>query len=254
MQAISCVQHAHADETRVCKGMKKEWRNRCIILIASMLSMVASCLAGGPYVLELGLQGGVNYYVGDANPYIFMHPREVYGAQLRYKIDRRWALQLKGQSGRYAFKYPVDGAGFIPKTTEQTILTNRMISIDAVGEFNFFRFGNDWNDRRNRPYTPYIFLGLGVSMYGGQREYCELALYMPFGIGFKWKFSEHCGLQLAWQNQVYFVDDLENVEEYNDIQKLNGSNFLNSDLVGNVTFGLVFDFIEAKKVCRTCDW
>lgn len=233
--------------------------NRCIkylfvTLVISLLSAAYAIAGSGPYLLELGLQGGCNYYVGDAQHVIFMHPREAYGTQLRYKIDRRWALQLKGQASRIAFRYPVAGAGFVPEFTDQVIYTNRFISLDVVGEFNFFRFGDESYDSRIKPYTPYIFLGLGTSLYDGDKPYSNVALYLPFGIGFKWHFAPHCGLQVAWQHNAYFVDNLENIADYDNIQKLNGSNFLNCDLTGSLTFGLVFDFIEAKKVCRSCDW
>lgn len=224
-----------------------------ILLIMSALSVRDVRAGNGPYLIELGLQGGVNYYVGDAQHIIFTHPRETYGAQFRYKFDRRWALQIKGQASRIAFRYPVYDAGFTPEEgSSQSILTNKFISLDAVAEFNFFRFGENWSG--TKPYTPYIFLGAGLSLYDGYRPYSNMGFYMPFGVGFKWKFAEHCGLQLAWQHNVYFKDDLENIEDYDDVEKLNGSNFLNCDLTGSFTFGLVFDFIEAKKVCRTCDW
>ena len=230
-------------------------RIRRLSILLGLAALATAASAGnGPYLLELGLQGGTTYYMGDAQKYIFTNPREVYGAQIRYKIDRRWALQLKGQNGRIAFKYPVDGAGFKPKYTEKQTMTNNIISLDVAAEYNFFRYGNDWGTGNIRPYTPYIFLGLGVSLYDGLQPYGNVALYIPFGIGFKWNFAEHCGLILTWQHSMYFVDDLENVDDYNNIERLNGSNFLNCDRTGSITFGLVFDFIEAKKVCRTCDW
>ena len=48
------------------------------------------------YRCELGLQGGVGYYVGDATEYVFQDVRGAYGLQFRYKFDQRWAIQVKG--------------------------------------------------------------------------------------------------------------------------------------------------------------
>jgi len=228
-----------------------------LIVVAFVVLSPATAVAGdGPYLLELGLQGGINYYVGDANQHIFMHPREVYGAQFRYKFDRRWALQVKGQGARYGFKYPVEGAGFEPDpNATPEVLNNRMIMLDAVGEFNFFRFGEGWRDWRVKSYTPYIFLGIGTALYGGRDgAYSSFAAYLPLGIGFKWNFAPHCSLHTARQHNLFFADNIEGVEEYDNVAKLNGSNILNCDLTGSFTVGLVFDFLEAKKVCRTCDW
>lgn len=222
-----------------------------LALTLLMLLSASTCRADGPYLLELGMQGGMSYYMGDAQHMIFMHPREAYGAQFRYKFNRRWAMQVKGQSSRIAFKYPVAGAGFIPTETP-SVHTNKLISVDAVAEFNFFRLGENYNDPRVKPFSPYIFAGVGVSLYDGSSPYSNAGFYIPFGIGLKWKFAEHCGLQVAWQHNMYLADNLENIDDYNNVEGLNGSNFLNCDQTGNITIGLVFDFLEKKKVCRTC--
>ena len=50
--------------------------------------------------MEVGVQGGASYYVGELASHVFMSVGETYGAQLRYKIDPRWAIQLKGQRQR----------------------------------------------------------------------------------------------------------------------------------------------------------
>lgn len=235
--------------------MEKWIKHIFLTLVTCLLSMEGMCIGSGPYVMDLGLQGGMNYYTGDAHHVIFMHPRETYGGFFRYKFDRRWAVQVKGMGSRIAFKYPVAGAGFLPEDgIEPRVYTNNMISLDATAEFNFFRYGNDFHDRRIKPYTPYIFLGFGLSLYDGYEPYSNLGFYLPMGIGFKWKFSDHCAMQIAWQHNIYFVDNLENIDDYNNVQQLNGSNFLNCDATGSLTAGIVFDFIEAKKVCRTCDW
>ena len=128
-----------------------------------------------------------------------------------------------------------------------------------MAEFNFFRFG-EFNkyDKRIKPYTPYIFLGLGVGLYGAEgytnAKYNKAAAYLPFGIGFKWKFHEQVGLNIAWQHNLYFADNLENREDLNNRHDLNGSNIMNCDLTGMVTVGIVFEFARAKKGCRICNF
>ena len=74
------------------------------------------------------------------------------------------------------------------------------------------------------------------------------------GIGFKWKFHEQVGLNIAWQHNVYFADNLENREDLNNRHDLNGSNIMNCDLTGMVTVGIVFEFARAKKGCRICNF
>lgn len=211
-----------------------------------------------PYLCELGIVGGTGYYVGDAAPHIFMNPREAYGLLFRYKFTKRWAIQAKASSQRitgHEYKF-VTGQGPVKLDSKWQ---NQLINFDVVAEFNFFRFGDGGTyDRHLKPYTPYIFVGLGCGVYGAEgytnANYNKIMGYMPFGIGFKWKFHERVGLNIAWQHNVYFSDDLENRENLADPHKMNGWNWMNCDLTGMLTAGIVIEFAKAKKPCRICNW
>lgn len=221
-----------------------------VTLMIGLLSTTKSYADDRPYLCEFGLQGGVGYYVGDAVQHIFMYPQYAAGAQFRYKFDQRWALQVKGQWQQ--IKYPAPDEQGTPIKDE--LLTNQIANIDVCGEFNFFRFGAKQYDSRVKPLTPYIFLGVGVGIYNG---YKSAAAYFPFGFGLKWKFSSWCGLNLAWQHQLYFADNLENREEYDNYPKkddynMNGSNILKNDLTGTLTLGIVFEFGKERATCRRC--
>ena len=183
-----------------------------------------------------------------------MNPREAFGLQFRYKFTKRWALQVKAASQRITgWNYDVH------MQRMDTKWQNQLINIDVMAEFNFFRFdaGTKY-DKRVKPYTPYIFLGLGVGVYGANgyqdANYNRVMAYFPFGIGFKWKFSERTGLNIAWQHNVYFADNLENSAYLDDRFELNGSNIMNCDLTGMITAALVVEFAHAKKPCRICNW
>ena len=220
-----------------------------------------------PYLCELGLQGGIGYYVGDATPHIFMNPREAYGLHFRYKFTKRWAAQAKLSGQR------VYGTNNRPGTSVPTF-ENRLYNFDIMGEFNFFRFGSEKNyDDRIKPFTPYIFLGIGTgwncsdsSMVGSRTKLAWSSIYIPFGIGFKWKFSDRWGLNIAWQHNIYLPinkkdgstelnwgDNIEGVDELNNPNGLNGNNIMNMDLTGMLTVGIVVEFGQAKKPCRICN-
>ena len=193
------------------------------------------------YKWELGLQGGVGYYVGDAATHIFTHPREVYGGHVRYKFDRRWAVQLKGLHQVIR--------GTIPNEPG-VMWTNKLINIDVVGEFNFFRLGKQLYDSRVKPISPYIFLGVGVGLHS--QDYETAAAYLPFGMGLKWEFAPRWQLQLAWQHNLYFADNMDVVDDLGNTYHLDGANFMNCDLTGQLMLGIVFEFGKEKKICRYC--
>lgn len=227
---------------RVCKVF---WRSGCL-LVMSMLSILPLCAEERAYLCEFGVQGGLSYYVGDATKHIFQHVQPAYGAHFRYKFTPRWALQVKGQADNIKFPLQaVDGdiAGAMGK--------NLLMNIDAVAEFNFFRLGMKQYDTRIKPITPYMFIGIGLSVYNG---FGSITGYIPFGFGLKWKFAPRFGLTVSWQHQIYFADNLENREYYNNTYQLNGSNILNKDFTSSLTIGIVFEFVRERAVCRTCSY
>ena len=203
-----------------------------------------------PYLCEIGLQAGAGYYVGDAAPHIFMHPREAYGIHFRYKFTKRWAIQAKFSGQR------ITGSDFTMRGDKlDTKWENRLYNVDVVAEFNFFRFDSrNENDRRIKPYTPYIFIGVGAGLYDGISSPKTASAYVPLGIGFKWKFAERVGLNIAWQHNIYMADNLEAREALDNKYQLNGWNWMNCDLTGMLTAAIVFEFARAPKPCRICNW
>jgi len=197
--------------------------------------------------LEIGLQGGLAYYVGDANPRLFQHVRESYGAEISYLFNQRWSLQLQGVGGRIAGLPPTDQG--LPDAKGE-LWNSHFVNIDAMARFNFLPFGMATRyDPRVKQYTPYIFLGIGMSMLDGVQR---IAAYVPVGIGFRWICSEHVGMYLAWQHNICLSDAIEPFELYNDIHRMNGTNILNCDLTSTLQFGIVFEFAREKKICKFC--
>ncbi len=206
-----------------------------LLLIMALLSAVSISAQENRYKCELGLQGGLGYYVGDATEHIFNDVQWAAGAHFRYKFDYRWALQVKTQAQNLRIKNYGD---------------NLLTSLDVLGEFNFFRFGGKQYDTRIKPMTPYIFLGVGAGLHS---NFSKVGVYFPFGFGMKWKFAERCGLNVAWQHNLYFADNLEMVEHLDNTYAMNKANILKNDLTSSLTVGIVFEFAEVKKICKMCE-
>ena len=221
---------------------------------ALVMTPVQAQLGSQPYTCEIGLQAGCGYYAGDAAPHIFMHPREAYGIHFRYKFTKRWAIQAK-VSGQRITGNDFTMQGDKLSSTWQT----QMVNADVMAEFNFFRFGSaNKYDKRIKPYTPYIFLGIGTGVYSGEwlgsaKSGTHAAPYIPLGVGFKWKFHDQCGLNIAWQHNIYMTDNLECRETLDNKYQMNGWNWMNCDVTGMLTVGIVFEFARAKKPCRICN-
>ena len=222
--------------------------------------------------MEVGVQAGLGYYVGELAQHAFLSAADVYGAQLRFKIDQRWALQLKGQRQRVV--------NALEENNEWGFAAGKYVTpmwhFDVTGEFNFFRFGIDPYNIHMRAVTPFVFFGVGYTV-GNENTidainypklnirnnaYVDHAMYLPVGVGLKWKFANRWQLQLAWQHNIYVLngDGLEGVIDQsrpnllNNAYELNGSNIMNNDVTSSLTIGIVFEFAPDHKFCPFCNY
>lgn len=223
------------------------------------------------YRLEIGLQGGVSYYAGELAPYAFMSVGETYGIQGRLKIDPRWAVQVKGQRQRVINTLKKENKWGLQPGRYQV----PMWHFDITGEYNFFRLGLNEYDIHMRKLTPFMFLGVGMTVHNmeladmsvvypkhwvADDQKLEYAMYIPVGVGLKWKMAERWQLQLAWQHNVYVLNgdglegivDKTNPDRFNNSYEMNGSNIMNNDVTSTLTLGVVFEFAPKKKICTQC--
>lgn len=228
-------------------------KRRCITYLTALCICVlwftpstAAPLNDAPYLCELGIQAGCGYYVGDATPHIFTNVREAFGVQFRYKFTPRWALQAKGMGHRITGNI-VDMDG----VRQESMWENKMINVDVTAEFNFFRYGGRVYNNRAFLITPFIFAGVGMSLHGN--TFSTIGAYLPVGFGLKCKVAKFVGLNIAWQHNIYFADNIEGVESLNNTYNLNGWNIMNNDITSQLTFGIVFEFAHEKKTCRFCE-
>ena len=239
------------------------------------------------YRLEIGAQAGVAYYMGELAEHPFMSSSEAYGLQLRCKIDDRWAVQAKAQSQRFIYTFDAENQWNVPALKHQT----PMWHFDVTGEYNFFHYGYNAYDFRVRNFTPYIFAGFGFTMLNKdastkdgyillgkdrivhsndsiswKRAELDAAIYIPVGVGFKWRFAPHWQLQVAWQHNLYIYngDCLEGeiktrtretqdkLNLFNDAHGMNGINIFNNDVASSITVGIVFEFMADSDICVLC--
>lgn len=226
--------------------------NRIYIIVALFVlclwSVQASAQRAHRNQVEIGLQGGLMYYVGDAHPKMFQDIREAYGAEISYLFNLRWSLMLQGYAGRISGLTATE-QGLVNPQGERW--TNQLVSLDVMARFNFLPYGpKDKYDKRVKPFTPYIFAGFGVTMHS---NFGKVLPYLPVGVGFRWVCTPHLGMYIAWQNNICFGDNLEPVPYYDNIHELNGSNILNCDMTSTIQFGIVFEFAREKGVCKFCN-
>ncbi len=115
------------------------------------------------YKFDLGAGIGMSGYLGDANESsLFSHPGLAADISMRYLLNTRFALRaiagLASLSGSTADMDNVlpDGAVYDFRSS--------LYDLQVRGEFNFFSYGIGESYKKLSRITPYLALGLGVSM------------------------------------------------------------------------------------------
>lgn len=175
------------------------------------------------FMFDGGIQGGYSYIIGDSGFDSYV----VAGIHVRYKFDQRWSLRAQVQQHVYPAK-------------------SEWGNIDISAEYNFFRYGIDEYDLRVKAVSPFIAIGVGITSTLKELKTDPVSglkrVYVPIGIGVKWKFADKWQLQAMWQHQVYLTrDDLDKMGWDGAI-----TNIMNNDVLSTFTVGLSIDFFRLK--------
>lgn len=230
------------------------------ILRTTFLSIFFICIVSATiaqdvpeYYSEIGAQLGGNMYFGDVNSISksiisFENMKNVQpdlGLFYRYKFNNRIAVRVgydyTGVRGKYLY-----GAESL-----ETSLNNTGISIiDMWGEYNFFEYENNQFKKYSRPYSPYIFTGIGYMFMPNSQAERTYAITVPFGVGMKWMLGTRWNLILQWTNHLLLSDNLEGLSEFDNPVPETKANFMNNDLLSGLTVGISFNFREKGCDCH----
>ena len=93
--------------------------------------------------------------------------------------------------------------------------------------------------------TPYILLGLGLTVCKPDRT--EIALNVPLGAGVKYKVADRLNMALEWAMHITGSDMLDGVKDPYGIKS--SGLFKNTDCYSELRLSVTYD-IWAK--CKTC--
>jgi len=209
--------------------MKRYFVFLCVMLFA---------VAGKSQVSEIGLCGGVSFYMGDLNPKgVFMGSRPAGGLIYRYNINPRFAFKAVALFGSLQAEDAKTG------TPERNLSFRSPLSeLSAQMELNFLRL---YNEKGRNFFTPYIYLGLGAFSFNPQAElggewydlqplgtegqglkgtdpitginYDNIKPYkltnfaIPFGLGIRFNFLQYYSAGLEWGFRKTFTDYIDDV-------------------------------------------
>lgn len=187
-------------------------------------------------VSEIGLCGGVSFYMGDLNPSgVFKGSKPAGGVIYRYNINPLLAFKstvLFGQIGASDAEYG--------KTAEAKARNLSFVSpiseISAQIELNFMRL---YNEAGQNPFAPYLFAGVGVFSFNPQakasdgkwydlqmlgtegqelnqpgyekKRYSLINVSFPFGLGMRYNFLKYYSIGVEWGMRLTFTDYIDDV-------------------------------------------
>ena len=209
-----------------------------------MLAVGAQAQTEPEYRLEVGGGIGMVSYEGDFNGNIFRNPQAAFSLLAKYRWNPRVALamnisymQLKGSAK--------DVKSYVPQQWQDYTFKRKVGDVGLRLEYNFWPYGTGMEYRGAQRLTPYIFLGLGATVF--KTDKTQLAMNMPLGGGVKYKAADRVNVALEWAMHFTGTDRLDGVADPYGIKS--SGLFKNTDCYSHLRLSVSYD-LWAK--CKTC--
>lgn len=232
--------------------MKKTILRIIAVLLPALVCSVSVVAQDEPeYRMEIGAGGGLLGYVGDYNSSLTADLQPMGEVLARYRLNPRMALRLAVMSGK--IKGGMDGTGtWYPESG--TLATGgfdrTLTDIGLSYEYNFLPYGTGREYRGAKPFTPYITLGLGVTVASGGKS--AAGMNLPLGMGVKYKIANRLNLGVEWAMHFSTSDELDGMKDPYGI-KSSGA-FKNTDCYHALKVSLTYDIAPKCKTCNKDDW
>ena len=205
------------------------------------------------YRLDIGVAGGLSFYMGDANPSApFNRSQPAYGLVVRRSLSPRYALMahlfkgaVQGNTNDFKNRFP---------DNRQASFEKSIFDGGLQLEFNFLNYGLAPYLHESSRISPYIFAGIGLCSYVETAEtgYNTIAVNFPFGLGVKYKLFPRVNLIASWSMHMLFTDDFDTTRDnklLNDPYGMKSSGLKNNDWYSFAMLSVTFDMFD-KKLCR----
>lgn len=184
---------------------------------------------------EIGVMGGISYYMGDINTSkLFYKPNFMGGIVYRYNFNPRWAFKMNAIYGK------IEGDDKDFGNIRNLNFRSRIVDLSAQIELNFLPY---FTGSKKARVAPYIFTGLALFSFNPQTDYVDpltketqtvdlqplstegqgtianpnvgtyslTQLAVPFGLGCKISLSKIVCLGFEWSYRMTFTDYLDDI-------------------------------------------
>lgn len=238
-------QHPRYNSTRLKRG--------CALLLVAVMAACGSSVYAQQqeesYKFDIGGGIGMSGYLGDANESnIFKHPGFNGYAAFRYLFDNRWSIRtmlatssLKGNTA--------DMQNVLPGNAQYEF-TSQIYDLSVRGEVNFFGYGFGETYKRLRRWTPFLGVGIGVTMASSSGTFTAVSVPMSFGV--KYKLRPRVNLEACFTMTKVFGDHVDG-PDLSDLTTIKSSFLKNNDWHSAITVGISFEFGPRCVTCHRID-
>ena len=229
-----------------------------------LIFLFASIYTARSQSYEIGVCGGVSFYMGDLNPKsVFNGSRPAGGILFRYNINPRLAFKATALFGSLEASDAKTG-----DLARNLSFRSPISEISAQIELNFLKL---YNEKGLNPFSPYIFVGISVFSFNPQAKYNDTwydlqplgtegqelyqtdidifttydakrysltGISIPFGIGLRYNFLKYYSVGLEWGFRKTFTDYIDDVS----------GNYVSRDLFLSARSQLVADLADRTTI------
>ncbi len=228
--------------------MKKRLKSILITIILCASAIYAEAQES-LYKFDFGASLGMSGYLGDANTSsIFKHPGFTADINSRYVMNTRWAfsamLGVQSLSGNSA-----DMENVLPGNATYSFKATTF-DLGVKAEFNFFAYGIGETYKRLSRISPYLTLGVGMSVSSCDGTF--VAPTIPMGFGVKYKLNPRLNLNAEF-SMTKVIGDKVDGPILNDLTGIKTSFIKNTDWYSRLTIGITYEFGERCETCHYVD-
>jgi hypothetical protein len=199
--------------------------------------------------IELGIGVGGLHYKGDISPNF--HPSFVKpGANLFFRYNYSRAVSFKAQGMIGAFGADESKVNDPLNIARGMSFSTGIAEGSIQAEYNFLSYKIN---KRQRNFTPYLFLGLGVASANVNNTQTGvkalLPLVIPFGVALKGQIKNNWGWGVEFGTRKTYSDYLDNLgaNTYsNNTNRLQQADYAHNDMYYFTTFSLSYTFFKIE--------
>lgn len=218
-----------------------------VVAVVAFVCQPAATAQSTPYKFDFGGGIGMSGYAGDASSTVFDHPGFEGQLNFRYLPTSRWAV--RGVLSVLTISGDTEGMDNVLPGGKNYKFNSTVYDLGARVEFNFFSYGIGETYKKMRRWSPYLTLGVGVTMATCDGQ-TAVGPNIPMGAGVKYKLSERWNLGAEFTMTKVFNDKIDG-PDLTDLTTIKSSFIKNNDWYSRLSVTVTYEF---GKRCETCHY